>query len=135
MIFGLPVTGLGGLFYLLLTLWMPVQEAGRAVRGKSCPKRWGMILVQIGLMIGLFATLVGQAWLINRLIPGAAEASNQALGMDQFETISKSQTGGLVAGAVVVSLITLAVVAVLVHVLRLTLSLRDQLARRNVQRA
>ena len=37
---GLPGTGLGGLFYLLLAFWMPFAELPRTLRGRSSRARW-----------------------------------------------------------------------------------------------
>ena len=40
---GLPGTGIGGIFYLLLTLWMPVHELYLTARGRSSAERWRFI--------------------------------------------------------------------------------------------
>ncbi len=130
MIFGLPVTGLGGLFYLILTIWMPVREAHRTVRGQGCPKRWKQIAVSCSMMAGLFITMFTQAWLISMLMPGATAMSSQAMGTAEFDRFAGTQTGGLVAGAMIVSLITLVIVAIVVHTLRIGFQVRTQLRAR-----
>lgn len=129
MIFGLPVTGLGGLFYLILTLWMPVREAHRTVRGEGCPRRWKQIFVSCALMFFLFATMYAQASLISSLFPTISAVSSESLGTARFDQLAGSKAGGLVAGAMFVALITLACVALAVHALRLTMMVMPQRRR------
>ncbi len=68
MITGLPGTGIGGLFYLLLGLWMPFQEALDRFRGRSNPFRRRVVARQIvmavGIIVGmgLIGALIG--WLV-----------------------------------------------------------------------
>ncbi len=135
MIFGLPLTGLGSLFYLILTIWMPVREAHRTVRGKGCPRRWKQIAVSCSLMAGLFITMFTQAWLISLLIPGASSMSSQAMGTADFDRFAGAQTGGLVAGAIIVSFITLIMVAIVVHSLRIGFQVRAHLRSRAANQA
>jgi hypothetical protein len=54
---GLPGTGLGGLFYLLLAFWMPLAELPRTLRGQSSRARWRRIGTQFGLAAGIVAAL------------------------------------------------------------------------------
>jgi purine-cytosine permease-like protein len=54
---GLPGTGIGGLFYLLLALSMPFVEASRALRGRSGPGRWPQVITQFTLACGVLATV------------------------------------------------------------------------------
>lgn len=130
MIFGLPVTGLGGLFYLILTIMMPLHEAHRTVRGRGCPKRWKQIGVSCAMMAGLFITMFSQAWLLNKLMPSASALSSHALGTVEFDRMAGGKTGGLVAGAMIISLFTLVIVAALVHTLRFALHMRAQMNAR-----
>ena len=46
---GLPGTGLGGLFYVVLAIAMPVVELVATVRGRSSPARWRFVAAQFGL--------------------------------------------------------------------------------------
>ena len=46
---GLPGTGIGGLFYILLALWMPVAELHATVRGRSSLARWRRVLAQFAM--------------------------------------------------------------------------------------
>lgn len=54
---GLPGTGLGGLFYLLLAFWMPLAELPRTLRGESSRERWRRIGTQVALAGGIVAAL------------------------------------------------------------------------------
>lgn len=58
---GLPGTGLGGLFYILLALWMPLAELYRTARGRSSPARWRQVATQFALACGIVAALVAAA--------------------------------------------------------------------------
>jgi ribose/xylose/arabinose/galactoside ABC-type transport system permease subunit len=59
MIAGLPGTGIGGIFYLLLAVWMPVRESYLSLR-KRAANRWKMVgqhvLLTIGIILGIWAT-------------------------------------------------------------------------------
>ena len=54
---GLPGTGLGGLFYVLLALWMPVAELWRTLRGHSSRERWRHVLTQFAMACGVVASV------------------------------------------------------------------------------
>ncbi len=61
---GLPGTGIGGLYYLLLVLLMPIHETWRTLRGTSNAARWREVrrhLLLAGSIVGL---LVGCGWSI-----------------------------------------------------------------------
>jgi hypothetical protein len=65
---GLPGSGLGGVFYLLSALWMPVHQLIRSVRGDRAPLNAGLLVRQTAIaasMIGvLFATGYALGWLL-----------------------------------------------------------------------
>ncbi len=52
---GLPGTGLGGLFYILLALAMPLVELYRTARGRSSVGRWREVGTQFALACGILA--------------------------------------------------------------------------------
>lgn len=58
---GLPGTGLGGLFYLLLAFWMPLAELPRTLRGQSSRARWQRIGTQFALACGIVAAVSSTA--------------------------------------------------------------------------
>lgn len=63
---GLPGTGLGGLFYLLLAVWMPLHELWRMARGHSGMHGWKMAALQSTVAISILSALWGEGWLIKR---------------------------------------------------------------------
>jgi hypothetical protein len=58
---GLPGTGLGGLFYLLLAFWMPLAELPRTIQGRSSRARWRHVGTQFALACGIVASVGGTA--------------------------------------------------------------------------
>lgn len=58
---GLPGTGLGGLFYVLLALVMPVAELYRTARGRGSRERWHQAATQFALACGIVASVAGTA--------------------------------------------------------------------------
>jgi len=56
---GLPGTGLGGLFYILLAFWMPVAELHRTLQGRSSRARWRQVGAQFAIACGIVAATVG----------------------------------------------------------------------------
>jgi hypothetical protein len=64
MVAGLPGTGIGGLFYLALVLWMPLRELTLLLRGRSSLARWRSIAGLWTLVAAMVAMIVIQAWAI-----------------------------------------------------------------------
>ena len=64
---GLPGTGLGGIFYALLIVWMAVREAWLSSRGVSERGRWARIARLGAILAGIVAALWLEAWLLRRL--------------------------------------------------------------------
>lgn len=58
---GLPGTGLGGLFYLVLAFAMPLVELPRTLRGRSSRARWHRIGSQVALAGGIAMSVAGTA--------------------------------------------------------------------------
>lgn len=52
---GLPGIGIGGIFYLLSAICMPLVELINTMRGKSNLKRWKTALTQFGLSCGMIS--------------------------------------------------------------------------------
>jgi hypothetical protein len=61
---GLPGTGIGGLFYLLLVFFMPLREAVRGLRGRGDVRRWRTIGAELALAGGILAALWLEAWVL-----------------------------------------------------------------------
>lgn len=77
---GLPGTGIGGIFYLLGVVCMPIRETHRLLRGKSSLKRWILITKQWGLSLGIMAGFWLMGYMLTMIIPtgvqNAASASS-----------------------------------------------------------
>lgn len=66
---GLPGVGIGGIFYLISALLMPVHELFRLVRGESSVERWRLVARQWVLAAGILAGLWGTGWGLGQLLP------------------------------------------------------------------
>jgi len=63
MIVGIPGSGIGGLYYIVLALSMPVCELARTIRGRGDRQRWGKVGLQVGHAVGILLALAGSGWL------------------------------------------------------------------------
>lgn len=79
---GLPSAGIGGLFYLVAGLLMPVRELALTVAGRSSRARWQAVLQQFSLAAGIFGGTWVSGWLLATLLarlarvaPGGAPAA------------------------------------------------------------
>jgi len=61
---GLPGTGIGGLFYILSALWMPVCELWRRRQGDASG-RWPVVARQFGIAVGIVASMSGVFWALD----------------------------------------------------------------------
>jgi len=60
---GLPGTGIGGLFYLLAALLLPLLELRRTVRGRSSLRRWGLVIRQATIALGIIVVVWATTWI------------------------------------------------------------------------
>lgn len=60
---GLPGTGIGGLFYIVSALWMPVCELWRWSRGRPTG-RWPLVAKQFAIAVGVLAAVGGVFWVL-----------------------------------------------------------------------
>ena len=122
MMAGLPGTGIGGMFYVGLTLAMPFRELYRAVRGKSNRQRWSFIAVQLGFVVAIAAGMWGEAWALGKLIEWCATLDFLGLGWQQSMARARMMSYVIPGGA----LICLASVVALFYGLRLIVKLGDK---------
>ena len=108
---GLPGSGIGGLFYLLSAMAMPVRELGRHVRG--APRRTGLALSQAALAGLIVLTLWATGWLLDWLFFGGGLAgstfTSAARAYDRVPHVFR-------AASLLLSLGTLAAVIATTHV-------------------
>jgi len=112
---GLPGTGIGGLFYILSALWMPICELRRRWRGDAT-MQWPLVARQFAIAVGTVAAMTGVFW-----------ALDTTLMLDQVaaHTAGKEHLmWSLRVSALMVTSGVLATVLSVVHVVRLCLRLR-----------
>lgn len=61
---GIPGTGLGGIFYLFLALFMPINELLAALNGTSTSGRRRSAAFSFSMALAIMAGLIGHAWLM-----------------------------------------------------------------------
>lgn len=114
---GLPGTGIGGIFYLLLAVCMPAREFICTIRGKTNLKRWGFITLQLLIVLGIISAMWGEVWLLNGILLwmwGTFKISGPVLMASQ----SFNETKVLAFTSAYLSFISLAFVITAMHVFR-----------------
>ena len=127
---GLPGAGIGGLFYLLSALAMPLHAAGESLlvaTGRRSPRRrksppWSLVWKQFAMAVGIIAGL----WITGWILAAFLVSHPTALGNAQTTQIGRRLPNVLRAGAVLVSLATLGCVLLSVQIARLVLSASDK---------
>jgi hypothetical protein len=107
---GLPGAGIGGLFYILSALWMPVCELWRL--------RWPLVAKQFAIAVGIVAVMSGVFWALDAVImfdQVAAHAAGKAHAIWSWSVR---------ASALAVTSSVLGTVLGAVHLMRLCLGLR-----------
>jgi len=112
---GLPGTGIGGLFYILSALWMPVCEIRRRVRGRP-PRAWPLVARQFAIAVGVVTAMTAVFWALDTAVL-LHQIAAHAVGKGH-------EAWSLRVSALMVTSGALATVLVAVHVLRLCLRLR-----------
>ena len=74
---GLPGTGIGGLFYILSALWMPICEARRRRQGDAAG-RGTLVARQFAIAVGVVAAMTGVFWLLDAVLMLDRVATNAA---------------------------------------------------------
>jgi hypothetical protein len=109
MIPGLPITGVGALFYLLLTAYIPLREGYRRLKGRGTieQSRQGLrtFMRQMLMQSGVVITLGLQAVLMILVAPAlAAKGVNVPMTGETAEPLTSRAagllTGGFIAGGV-----------------------------------
>jgi hypothetical protein len=97
---GLPGTGIGGLFYVVLALLMPVRELYLTARGRSSRERWRLVLQQSLTACGIVAALAATWWGLTRVVD-----TRGTVGLGGVSVLfAPAVVAGLVLGLLVVSL-------------------------------
>jgi hypothetical protein len=121
---GLPGTGIGGVFYLLLAVLMPFRELVRLLRGKSSRQRWAVIAAQWGYVAAIGLTMWLEMWGLETL----AKWGQRKGWLAENAGGTQGVWGNGAAWAAVASLLSLTAVFLTIHILRLALRWRRRLA-------
>ena len=74
---GLPGAGIGGLFYVLSALWMPICELWRRWRG-GAPGQWLLVARQFAIAVGIVASMTGVFWALDTALMLSQVAEHMA---------------------------------------------------------
>ena len=114
---GVPGTGIGGMFYLLSALAMPLRQAYRSLRRRPSSGRWGgwrVVAGQTAMTGGILAAI----WVTGWLIGIAITASARIVGLPHV--LAGAHPGSVLrTAALLLSAATLAAVLLSVELLRL----------------
>ena len=116
---GVPGTGIGGLFYLMAALFLPLR--GLMLKMRGIRVSWPTILRQLKLALGVFLGLWATGWLIGLILGpvGTAQATGPGSIPVQPHYQNVLRWAALLAGFA-----TLALVLLLVQFARLVTRLR-----------
>ncbi len=129
MVVGLPGTGIGGLFYILLAFMMPVREAFLLVTGKGRSLlRWAGIAYQTVNATGIVLGLWGLGWLLNQMVRWTRSLMSEKLaatgGGGDFLQAAQQVSGIVSVGSAYLALVTLTGVILVVEVISLLIKVR-----------
>lgn len=112
---GLPGAGIGGMFYLLSALLMPVRELYRAARGET-HLRWGLVWRQSALAVGILLGLSVTGWAVGHVVAAATQGLATTFGV---ATAVRPAANAVRVSALLLSMGTLAAILVAVQIARL----------------
>lgn len=94
---GLPGTGIGGLFYIMTALWMPICEIWRRSRG-DVTGRWSLVAKQFAIALGVLAAMSGVFWALDSAVilhEAAQHAAGRAQAMRSLRFSALLTTAGV----------------------------------------
>lgn len=127
---GLPGTGIGGIFYLLLAIYMPIRQFFRILQRQTSRMQWYFVTLQLGFVFGILAMLWSEVWVLSQLFVWLQHIFNLnciSAGNSLFGQQALQHAELLTFASAGASFISLFFVFVVVHVLRLCLHHSDSL--------
>jgi len=116
---GLPGTGLGGVFYALLIVWMAVREAWLAPRRGTTPHRVKLIASLSAMLGAILFALWAEGWLIRTAVetwrtasPPEALAESGPWGVPAEQVLTQALVPAVVITPVIILLLMLAILQV-----------------------
>lgn len=110
---GMPGTGLGGVFYALLIMWIALRELWLTTKHVSGRDRWRKLGGFIALLGGIIAAFWSVAWLI-KLVAGRFAPQSSAAALEQIKVVE-----ALIPALAMLPFLTLACLLTIVQVARL----------------
>jgi tetratricopeptide (TPR) repeat protein len=126
---GIPGAGIGGLFYLLSALSMPFRELWRLMRKRSLPSSRRLVKRHVAMALAISLSMWVTAWFLAALLISNSETAS-FIGMAPQAGVGRAAQRFLSYSMLAVSVVTLGLILVSVHVLRLMLSLNRSLRRK-----
>ncbi|MBX3379336.1 MAG: hypothetical protein KF805_04525 [Phycisphaeraceae bacterium] len=123
---GLPATGIGGIFYMVLVFFMPLKELWRAMKGESSMERWAFIASRWGL----FAIVIAMMWLQGAIMKWAMGADMSKFMAAGASAATGHRTTSLAGATLYLALISLVGVMALVYIVRAVIVIRSALGSR-----
>ncbi len=131
---GLPGTGIGGVFYILLTLFMPLRELYLTARGRGSVERWKFVGSRFFLFAGVIAGLWIQMVILHALVSSETSqlmsyAASGGAGVATAGVFGQLGQAGskLLASGAGMSLLALAIVIGGVYVIRIAMLAKQRL--------
>jgi hypothetical protein len=124
MIAGLPGTGIGGIFYLFIALWMPVNEVIKSLRGHANSEDKRLVKKHLFLTLSVIMAVIATGWLAGWLaimilfgIGGVNQGSGNSAQVENFLQIAP----------IILTSVTLLAVFLAMHGLRLAMRVHKSL--------
>lgn len=122
MVAGLPGTGIGGIYYLLIAVFMPIREFSRMIQKRTSLNRWCFISLQLGFVFGIISLMWVEVWGLNQIVIwfGHIFRTNHIAVMGIFgEKLTLHQAKIMAYASASGGFISLGFVFICVHTLRL----------------
>lgn len=113
---GLPGTGIGGIFYILLSVYMPLVHLRRALNGGKKPYHLKMVLSAVSMSALIIFSLYGEAKLLLCFFDWATAVQGKAPGSVRFATYVPA---ALVPALAVMPFVVLLTIVVGIQIARL----------------
>lgn len=117
---GLPGIGVGTLFYILMSFWMPFRELPRVVAGTSTWSNWKLILRQMFYSTGIIITVMF-AERVMLYVLGASQVKPFSPATWLHGELGQRAAGSILAAPIMASVLLLAGVIGTVEVMRIVM--------------
>lgn len=124
---GLPGSGIGGVFYICLSIFMPVIHTGRAIKGKTKPHHLRMVLLSVCLSLSIVLVLYGEFWFLKWVSKRFIENSQISFLSDWFTTNNgKSMAASIAPILTIIPFAIILTIVLFLHLIRFILLTRNK---------